>query len=110
MTTTETDLLSAYHSALIDHVRANPGHTVDETIAAVLPDYLVWDATGWHGAFDAEPCGGGDPPESAGFDTFELDRSRTPGWAVEEFDRLPEEMQEEITTKAEEAEIERMKP
>ena len=110
MTTTEADLLSTYHAALIDHVRANPGHTVDETIAATLPDYLSWDASGYHGATRAARCGGGDPPECAGFDSFELDRTATPAWAVEHFDGLSAELQEQITTRAEEAEIERMQP
>lgn len=110
MTTTETDLLSTYHAALIDHVRANPGHTVDETIAAILPDYLSWDASGYHGATRAARCGGGDPPECAGFDSFELDRDRTPTWALSAWDALTDDQQIEITTRAEEAEIERMQP
>ena len=110
MTTTETDLLSTYHAALIDHVRANPGHTVDETIAAILPDYLIWDASGWHGATRAARCGGGDPPECAGFDSFELDRTATPAWAVEIFDGLSDAQQIEITLSAEDAEIERREP
>ena len=107
MTTTEADLLSTYHAALIGHVRANPGHTVDETIAATLPDYLSWDASGYHGAARAARCGGGDPPENAGFDMFELDRKNTPAWAVEHFDGLSAGLQEQITTRAEEAEIDR---
>jgi hypothetical protein len=110
MTNTETDLLSTYHAALIDHVRANPGHTVGETIAATLPDYLSWDASGYHGATRAARCGGGDPPECAGFDSFELDRTQTPAWAVEIFEELPESIREQITTEAEEAEIERREP
>lgn len=110
MTNTEADLLPAYHAALIDHVRANPGHTVDETIAATLPDYLSWDASGYHGATRAARCGGGDPPEYAGFDSFELDRTATPAWAVERFDGLSPELQEQITTRAEEAEIKRREP
>lgn len=110
MTTTETDLLSTYHAALIDHVRANPGHTVDETIAAILPDFLEWDASGYHGATRAARCGGGDPPECAGFDSFELDRKNTPAWAVEIFDGLSDAQQIEITLSAEDAEIERREP
>jgi hypothetical protein len=110
MTNTETDLLSTYHAALIDYVLANPGHTVGETIAATLPDYLSWDASGYHGATRAARCGGGDPPECAGFDSFELDRTATPAWAVEHFDGLSAELQERITTRAEEAEIKRMQP
>lgn len=110
MTTTETDLLSTYHAALIDHVRANPAETVEDAIAAILPDYLSWDASGYHGATRAARCGGGDPPECAGFDSFELDRKNTPAWAVEHFDGLSPELQEQIITEAEEAEIERMQP
>ena len=83
------------------------GRTHDEAVLAILPDYLIWEATGWHSATRAARCGGGDPPESAGFDSFELDRTASPAWAVEIFDGLRGEEQEEITTTAEEAEIDR---
>lgn len=99
-----------FQSAIIEHVRANAGDSPDEAVAATLPDYLSWDASGYHGATRAARCGGGDPPECAGFDTFELDRKATPAWAVEEFERLPEDAQERITTEAEEAEIDRREP
>ena len=110
MTTTEADLLSTYHAALIDHVRANPAETVEDAIAATLPDYLEWEGTGYSGALRGSSHGGGMAPEGAGFDTFELDRKNTPAWAVEHFDGLSPELQEQITTEAEEAEIERMQP
>ena len=74
---------------------------------ANFADYLVWEATGYHSATRAARCGGGDPPESAGFDSFDLDRAETPAWAVEIFDCLSMEEQEEITTTAEDAEIDR---
>ena len=74
---------------------------------ANFADYLIWEATGWHSATRAARCGGGDPPESAGFDSFDLDRAASPAWAVEIFDGLSAEGQEEITTAAEEAEIDR---
>ena len=77
---------------------------------ANFSDYLSWDASGYHGATRAARCGGGDPPESAGFDSFDLDRENTPAWAVEHFDSLSPELQEQITTEAEEAEIERREP
>ena len=109
MPNTETDL-SKFTAAVIEHVRANPAESVDDVIAAILPDYLSWDARGWHSATRAARCGGGDPPESAGFDSFELDRDTTPAWAVEYFDGLSEEEQEKITTTAEEAEIKRREP
>lgn len=103
MTTTDPDLrLFAAFASLED-----AGRTHDEAVLAILPNYLVWEATGWHSATRAAPCGGGDPPESAGFDSFDLDRDTTPAWAVEYFDGLSEEEQEKITTTAEEAEIDR---
>jgi hypothetical protein len=106
MPTTETDL-HQFTATLIDHVRANPGESVDEVIAAVLPDYLEWDARGWHSATRAARCGGGDPPEIAGFDSFELDRTATPTWAVAHFDSLSDAQQIEITLSAEDTEIDR---
>ena len=106
MTATEADL-SKFTAAVIEHVRANPAESVDDVIAAILPDYLSWEATGWHSATRAARCGGGDPPESAGFDSFELDRDTTPAWAVEYFDGLSDAQQIEITNAAEEAEINR---
>ena len=83
------------------------GRTHDEAVLAILPDYLIWEATGWHSATRAARCGGGDPPESAGFDSFELDRAETPAWAVEIFDDLSDAEQIEITLSAEDAEIDR---
>ena len=99
--------LAEFTAAVIDYVRANPAETVEDAIAAILPDYLSWDATGWHSATRAARCGGGDPPESAGFDSFELDRAQTPAWAVEVFDGLSDAQQIEITLSAEDAEIDR---
>ena len=81
--------------------------TNTEPDPANFSDYLIWEAAGWHSATRAARCGGGDPPESAGFDSFELDRAETPAWAVDIFDGLSTEEQEEITTTAEEAEIDR---
>ena len=83
------------------------GRTHDEAVLAILPDYLIWEATGWHSATRAARCGGGDPPESAGFDSFELDRAETPAWAVDIFDGLSDAEQIEITLSAEDAEIDR---
>ena len=74
---------------------------------ANFSDYLIWEATGWHSATRAARCGGGDPPESAGFDSFDLDRENSPAWAVEIFDGLSDAEQIEITTTAEDAEIDR---
>ena len=81
--------------------------TDTEPDPANFADHLIWEATGWHSATRAARCGGGDPPESAGFDSFELDRAETPAWAVGIFDGLSTEEQEEITVTAEEAEINR---
>ena len=83
------------------------GRTHDEAVLAILPDYLIWEATGWHSATRAARCGGGDPPESAGFDSFDLDRAETPAWAVDIFDGLSDAEQIEITLSAEDAEIDR---
>ena len=83
------------------------GRTHDEAVLAILPDYLIWEATGWHSATRAARCGGGDPPESAGFDSFDLDRAETPAWAVDIFDDLSDAEQIEITLSAEDAEIDR---
>lgn len=86
------------------------GRTHHEAVIEALPDWLEWDADGWHGATRGARCGGGDPPESAGFDSFELDRTATPAWAVEIFDGLSDAQQIEITLSAEDAEIERREP
>lgn len=86
------------------------GRTHHEAVIEALPDWLEWDASGYHGATRGARCGGGDPPESAGFDSFELDRTQTPAWAVEIFDGLSSEDQDGLTTAAEEAEIERREP
>ena len=83
------------------------GRTHDEAVLAILPDYLIWEATGWHSATRAARCGGGDPPESAGFDSFDLDRENSPAWAVDIFDGLSDAEQIEITLSAEDAEIDR---
>ena len=83
------------------------GRTHDEAVLAILPDYLIWEATGWHSATRAARCGGGGPPESAGFDSFDLDRAETPAWAVDIFDGLSDAEQIEITLSAEDAEIDR---
>lgn len=105
-----TRLLAEFQSAIIEHVRANTGDSPDEARAAVLPAYLKWDGTGYSGALRGSSHGGGMAPEGAGFDTFELDTDRTPEWAVEIFEELPKSTKEQITTEAEEAEIERMQP
>lgn len=81
--------------------------TNTEPDPANFADHLVWEATGWHSATRAARCGGGDPPESAGFDSFELDRENSPAWAVDIFDSLSDAEQIEITLSAEEAEINR---
>lgn len=103
-------LLAEFQSAIIEHVRANTGDSTDEAVAAVLPAYLKWEGTGYSGALRGSSHGGGMAPESAGFDTFELDTDRTPEWAVAIFEGLPKSTKEQITTEAEEAEIERMMP
>lgn len=103
-------LMAEFQSAIIEHVRANTGDSPDEAVSAALPAYLKWDGTGYSGALRGSRHGGGMAPEGAGFDTFELDTDRTPEWAVEIFEELPEPIREQITTEAEEAEIERMMP
>lgn len=91
---TDTDL-ATYQSDLIDHVRAN-ACSPEEAVAAILPDYLVWTHTGYSGPDRSvgEQCGG--------FDDFEVDRERTPAWAVEAFEDLPVSVQSEIEEDAHE--------
>lgn len=105
MTTTETDLRK-FARAVREYQWAH-GVNFPQACRAILPDFLEWDAQGWHGATRAARCGGGDPPERAGFDSFELDRDRTPTWALSAWDALTDDQQIGITTRAEEAEIER---
>jgi len=71
--TTEADRLK--FARAVTEAQHSQGLNFPKACRAVLPDWLIWDATGWHSATRAARCGGGDPPESAGFDSFELDRT-----------------------------------
>lgn len=99
----ETDLLK-FSRAVTEHQRKE-NLSFPEAVRAILHEWLEWDACGWHGATRVARCGGGGPPEPAGFDSFELDRATSPSWAVEMFDALGDEVKIEITNMAEEAEM-----
>lgn len=105
MTTTEPDRLK--FACAITEAQHSQGLNFPQACRAVLTDWLIWEATGWHSATRAARCGGGDPPESAGFDSFDLDRENSPAWAVDIFDGLSDAEQIEITLSAEDAEIDR---
>ena len=103
MTTAETDHLK--FARAVSECQRSQGLNFPNACRAALPDWLQWTATGWHSATRADRCSGGDPPESAGFDSFELDRIATPEWAAAIWDELSEADREGI----EESAIEKIK-
>ena len=95
----------AYSDAIITALRNDPGLSRTDAIYQTIPDYLTWSWSHKVGAVDAEPVGGGDPPEGAHLEDHELDRDATPQWALDEFDALDETEREEIRERAESAEL-----
>lgn len=102
-----TEAHIAYSDAIITALRNDPGLSRTDAIYQTIPDYLTWTWSNRVGAVDAEPVGGGDPPEGAYLEDHELDRDATPQWAQDEFDALDETEREEIRERAESAELER---
>ena len=97
----------AYSDAIITALRNDPGLSRTDAIYQPLPDSLTWAGSHRVGAVDADPVGGGDPPEGAYLEDHELDRDATPQWAQDEYDALDETEREEIRERAESAELER---
>ena len=102
-----TEARIAYSDAIITALRNDPGLSRTDAIYQTIPDYLTWKWSHRVGAVDADPVGGGDPPEGAYLEDHELDRDATPQWALDEFDALDAKEQEEIRERAESAELER---
>ena len=100
--------LLEYQAELV--ARTLEGMSATEAEIATLPDYLVWDAYGYHGAYRGSRHGGGMAPEGEGFEVFELDTERTEAWAVEAFEALDKSVRDDITQAAMAAEIERLEP
>ena len=100
-----------YQAELV--ARTLEGMSATEAEIATLPDYLEWEASGYHRAYRGSRHGGGMAPEGEGFEVFELDIERTEAWAVEAFEAfeaLDDATRGDITQAAIAAEIERIEP
>ena len=100
--------LLEYQAELV--ARTLEGMSATEAEIATLPDYLEWEASGYHRAYRGSRHGGGMAPEGEGFEVFELDRERTEAWAVEAFEALDDATRDDITQAAIAAEIKRLEP
>ena len=90
--------------------KTGEGMSATEAEIATLPDYLEWEASGYHRAYRGSRHGGGMAPEGEGFEVFELDVDRTEAWAVDAFEALDKATRDQITEAAIAAEIKRMEP
>ena len=97
----------AYSGAIITALRNDPGLSRTDAIYQTIPDYLTWKWSNRVGALRGDSHGGGYAPEGAHLEDHELDRDATPQWALDEFDALSSEEQEQIRERAESAELER---
>lgn len=105
---TSTAAFLEFQSAVI--ARTLEGMSATEAEIATLPDYLEWEASGYHRAYRGSRHGGGIAPEGEGFEVFELDTERTEAWAVEAFEELDDATRDDITQAAMAAEIKRLEP
>ena len=96
-----------YSDAIITALRNDPGLSRTDAIYQTIPDYLTWTWSHKVGAKRGGSHGGGMAPEGAYLADHELDRDETPQWALDEYDALSSEEQEQIRERAESAELER---